>query len=128
MILGLFLTATASAQNCEKMELRYIYNKKEVLEKTEVCQFKEKEVSYFSSKSCMTKKCDLLTEKSEKIKVLNLYTQIGSPGFNLCRHLGGFGQIIKLKNKKETLETERCLKGKDFVEISLLIDTYKQYF
>ena len=124
LLSALFFCFHCEAYVCENIDISYIYDRKEIHEKIEFCTIEEKGLSYLVSKSCLKKNCGLLKADKEKISQLKLITQIGSPGFHLCRELGGLGQIFKLKKMQKTLETQRCLIGQDFVELSLLVDSY----
>lgn len=110
------------------MFVTYIYDKKGRRENVEICQLKKGEIAYISSRLCAEKKCDLFKEADRIYKDFHPYTIVGSPGFSLCRQMGGLGQIVKLTKGANTLETERCLSGKEFIEISYLIDEYKSYW
>ena len=106
----------------------HIYNKKEVIEKQTMCQVINGHYTYFTSPDCKEKKCKLFSSTKESFKDFKAFSQIGSPGFRLCRQLGGVGQIITVTKGKNKIETERCLDGKSFVEISFLIEHYKKFF
>jgi len=79
----------------------------------------------FYSLNCKAGKC--VGGKLKKSKILlnkpKVDTQLGSPGFSLCRHLGGMPQFIVIKNSQlGTHNTSGCFfNEKDFLSIDNLI-------
>lgn len=123
----------ASAEECQKARVRYIFDRKYVYEAVELCREKSPDnvIFYFSS-SCVKRQCEILKREKKEIKVKARYSNTGSPGFKLCQELAGVPQIFEFQLKDSPNQTwqssERCLFGeKDFVEISLLTREWKPF-
>jgi hypothetical protein len=71
-----------------------------------------------------------LKKNKSEIKIKDYYNRAGSPGFKLCRELGGVPQIFEFKKliKSDWQSVSRCLfSNEDFVEISLLTKEWKSF-
>ena len=122
---------SAAADVCKKASIRYIFDKKPVYEKAELCQKKTPDnMLFYLSASCANDKCDILKKYKSELVIKDYRSNIGSPGFKLCQELGGVPQIFEFSFSTDGLwqSAERCLFGKiDFVEISYLTREWKPY-
>ncbi len=121
----------ATAGVCKKASIRYIFDKKPVYEKTELCQKKTPDnMLFYLSASCVDDKCDILKKHKSELVIKDYRSKMGSPGFKLCEELGGVPQIFEFAFSDKGLwqSAERCLFGKsDFVEISYLSREWKSF-
>ncbi len=124
-----FTSSLLQAKICENMNVRIIFDKKEVIFKEVICFIKTSDnMLFYLSKSCQEGRCEILKRKKSNIKISNYNANIGSPGFKLCMELGGVPQIFDFsKDSLSWQSSERCLFEKDFVEISLLTREWKNF-
>jgi len=130
-LIALSYTGLVYSSTCEDMKIKIIYDRKTKINKEKMCRFIESDKTmYFMSESCLFYACDVLKKKKVKLVIPDYYSSIGSPGFKLCRDLGGLPQIYEYQEKqnKNWESTERCIfNDKDFVEISFLTYEWKNY-
>lgn len=125
----LFMPTVTFANNCEDVQIRIIFDRKSVITKEVLCSEKTSDnMIFYLSKSCIEKKCEILSRRKTDLVIKDYYKNIGSPGFKLCTALGGVPQIFEFsKDASWWQSTERCLFEKDFVEISLLTRQWKGF-
>ncbi|OFZ16221.1 MAG: hypothetical protein A2Z20_00100 [Bdellovibrionales bacterium RBG_16_40_8] len=76
------------------------------------------------SKSCYQPKCKALNV-IKKYKFTELFSQVGKPGFKLCRELKGTPQIIEFYVDKKPYKLDRCLfSDGSFVDTDHLLSQY----
>lgn len=126
------LIGQANAQTlatCREAEIKIIYDKRPILSKEMMCEKKlSNNLTYYMSPRCEKGDCAVLKRKKSNLIIPNYIGNIGSPGFKLCEKLGGVPQIFEFKmDGRDWESTERCLFGEDFIEISFLTQTWKDY-
>jgi hypothetical protein len=79
----------------------------------------------FISKSCLNGGCDAL-EVNYQVPESNLYSEVGKPGFKLCRILGGQPKILKFEVDGAWFKLDRCFFKSDrsFVDTGSLMNHY----
>jgi hypothetical protein len=76
------------------------------------------------SKNCQQKKCRAFEDK-RKFKISLLVSQIGKPGFKLCRELGGQPEIVNFFVQNRSYKLDRCLfKDGSFADSDFLLAHY----
>lgn len=117
-------------ESCTKGSIRYIHNKKIKKENIVFCIDQDKRDKFIYSKNCKGLMCDQVKEPWRKGIDLGKYpSSVGSPGFKVCRELGGSPQIIEFQiNDGEWNQSSRCMfNNKTFVSNNLLIKLWKPY-
>jgi hypothetical protein len=129
LIFLLIFPAMTLANTCDPYDVKIIYDRKEIFSKEVICTKKTSDnMVFYISKSCLDNKCEILKKKKSRVHIKDYYSNTGSPGFKLCTELSGVPQIFEYRSKKNAQwqSTSRCLfSNRDFVEISLLIDEWK---
>jgi hypothetical protein len=126
IIQPLFVSAS---ETCGPSQIEYIEDQKKVAVYTELCVSKDERGQLFYSKNCAQMNCSILKKESLKFISLEEYEpSIGSPGFKVCRELGGLPQIIDYNFKDQWHQGSRCIFDKDtFVSNDLLIKLWKDF-
>ena len=111
------------AAECFNGKLRYIAFFKVQIIQAKYCTNRDRTALY--SLSCKNKNCDAF----KQIFTINedaLYSEVGKPGFRLCREVGGDPQIIEFSANKKWYKLDRCLFTSDdsFVDTGTLLDFY----
>lgn len=108
------------------MQTRFILNKKVINQNEKVCI----DGNTANSPECismMNTKCPF-SEIDKNLNYRDFILPVGSPGFNICHHLGGSPQSYEIKTKSGKWEHyERCFSKdkKHFVDIDSLIKNYQ---
>lgn len=108
------------------METRFVLNKKEITQKEKICIDKDT-ASSPDCVSMMNTKCPF-SKIDKNLNYRDFVQPVGSPGFNLCHHLGGSPQLYEIKSKEGKWEQyERCFSKdkKQFVDVDELIKNYR---
>lgn len=119
-----------AGENCTKGSIKYTHNKESKQENIVFCFDEDKRDKFIYSKNCKGLKCDQVKEPWRKGIDLGKYpSSVGSPGFKVCRELGGSPQIIEFQiNDEEWNQSSRCIFNDDtFVSNNLLIKLWKPY-
>lgn len=92
------------------------------IEKSEYCFNKNK--TLLISKPCYQSHCEKsLSQK--KFKMSELFSDIGKPGFKLCRELNGRPEIITFFVENVPYKLDRCLfKEGNFIDTDYLLSLY----
>lgn len=124
-----FFSLCDAKEICSTGEISYIFKQKKVIQNLEFCFDKDKRDNYIYSKNCMGLSCKEVQNPHEKPLILSKYKHsIGSPGFKVCRELGGSPQIINFKIKNESHQGSRCIfNDTTFVSNNLLMKIWKDY-
>lgn len=76
------------------------------------------------SKECYKNHCEKELSK-RKFTIDELYSEIGKPGFRLCRNLKGNPQIITFYVEKKAFKLDRCLfSNGNYVDTDYLLSIY----
>ena len=111
---------------CEVMPTRFILNKKVINQNEKVCI----EGNTANSRECismMNPKCPF-SEIDKNLNYRDFVLPVGSPGFNICHHLGGSPQLYEIKMKSGKWEHyERCFSKdkKHFIDVDNLVKNYQ---
>lgn len=131
LLILLFSLPAYSAEKCEQGEVRYIHNKKSISQKLKFCVEETNRGSFVLSDSCSGKACKLLENPAARPVDLTSYKgTVGSPGFKVCRELGGQPQIFEYKfnSAEDWTKDSRCIfSEKDFVSNDVLLTLWKDY-
>lgn len=116
-----------AAEVCKSGEIRYMHNKKYVSNVQSFCH----EGNQIYSLSCKGKNCDFLQAPEKRpVDISSTNPTVGSPGFKVCRALGGQPQIFEYRfsDQKDWTEDSRCIFGKDeFVSNDMILGLWKDY-
>jgi len=121
-----FLTPTLSQAIetiCTYGKTKYIYIGKPIIKKEPYCLTypEDQKKASLISLNCKNKTCEALKEPSQIISKQKLYSEIGSPGFHLCRTLKGKPQLLDYWHGNQWHSTSRCQFSDDsFIEIDYL--------
>lgn len=76
------------------------------------------------SKNCQKNHCAALAAASRRIDISQLNTEVGKPGFKLCRLLGGKPELIEFLFRNTWYRLDRCLFDSDqsFVDTGTLLE------
>lgn len=112
---------------CKNGEIRYMHNQKYVSNVQRFCMEKNKVYSL----GCKGNKCDFLQSPEKRpVDISQSNSTLGSPGFKVCRALGGQPQIFEYRfsDQKDWTEDSRCIFGKDeFVSNDMILGLWKDY-
>ena len=128
----LIISSIALAEeSCKKGKIKYTY-KKELKEiEMQYCTDEDSRDKFIYSKNCKGLSCEQVKDPAKRPINLGKYpSAVGSPGFKVCRELGGSPQIIEYKiNGKDYWEqSSRCIFNEEtFVSNNLLIKLWKPY-
>ncbi|MCP4915233.1 MAG: hypothetical protein GY909_19085 [Oligoflexia bacterium] len=128
IIFLVFLSTNILAEEkCSEGMIEYIYKKKKVKKKLNFCFDKDKRDKYIYSTNCKGLKCKpLLIPEKRPVNISHYKSSIGSPGFKVCRELGGSPQIIKYKFDKKWNQSSRCIfNDSTFASNNLLLKLWK---
>ena len=76
------------------------------------------------SKDCYLTHCEKKLS-NKKYKMKDLYSDIGKPGFKLCRELSGTPQIINFFVDKKSYQLDRCLfKNENYIDTDYLLSLF----
>lgn len=104
IFLSLASTLAAAELTCLKGTIKKLYEMKEITEPSEFCTNAEGNV--LISKTC--EKLDCL--KDLPLAEVKFNTAgVGTPGFALCRKLGGGPEIVEFQVKEKWYKLDRCL-------------------
>lgn len=131
LILTFVLGHKASAGDavCSTGEIRYKYFGELKLEKAQYCYNDSK--TELQSQSCFEGKCQLIEDfkvKTREVDYYSLGSQYGTPGFKLCKIIGGLPQVVEFRVSGEWFALDRCLQGSDksFIDTGLLLNLLKE--
>lgn len=132
-ILVLFFIPLVSfaSEICKVGEIKYVHNKNDIIQKMEFCVDTTDNGKFVFSKNCSGSACKALSDPSSKPIDLRKYkSSIGSPGFKVCRELGGQPQLYfyRFDSKEEWQDDSRCIfSEKEFVSNALLFNMWQPY-
>jgi len=116
IVILFFTTCGVSANNCYDGKIRLRRFGKYELSMSKYCTNNESTI--LIGYTCRSKSCDALNKKI-MLDDGTLYSEVGKPGFKLCRELGGDPQIVEFLVSKRWYKLDRCL----FVSDGSFIDT-----
>ena len=123
LIVILLIPFTAFSENCFTGNIKLKKFGKIEMFKAKYCT--NENATVLISHSCASKKCDAL--KIEKpIDENSLFSEVGKPGFKLCRELKGSPQIVEFNVGRRWFKLDRCLFESDmsFVDTGTLLEHY----
>lgn len=119
-----------SKERCGLGVIKFTYKTKVKIEKEVFCYDEDKNNKFIYSRNCKSLKCKELATPAARPIDLSVYPHsIGSPGFKVCRELGGSPQIIEFKfNSSGWHQSSRCIFSNDtYISNDLLIKLWKPY-
>lgn len=135
LIFTLFITCSmvVDASECGPGKIKYIFNQKEVIKDIDLCVLEEKRGIILLSPSCKDQSCKEIMDPHKRPINLSKYSEtLGSPGFKVCKELGGKPQILEFlfpsKYKKDWQQSSRCIFNENtFVSNNFLLKLWKGY-
>lgn len=126
-LLAIFSVGLMAKEKCSEGTIQYIYKKKKIEKKLSFCFDEDKRDKYIYSKNCKGLKCkQLLIPEKRPVNIKQYKSSIGSPGFKVCRELGGSPQIIKYSFGKKWNQSSRCIfDDSTFASNNLLLKLWK---
>lgn len=106
----------ASEFKCTKGTISQIADSKEVKETSHFCY--NRDHTRLVSHGCQKFEC--VPNKSVG-KFSDYYSEIGTPGFKICRKLGGEPEIIEFFVDGKSYSLDRCLFKEEYVNVGFLI-------
>lgn len=102
-------------------KIKYIYKGEEKMEVAGYCFSADH--SYLLSPGCQNQPCAALSGSLPKIPDSDLAGSLGSPGFKLCRKVGGEPQLLEYFDGEKWWSADRCLFARDgsFVDTGILV-------
>jgi len=129
-IIGIILfSSSVSAEECGRGNISYYLNNKKISTDEKFCFDQDERSKYIYSQDCTGLKCKILKNPEERpVSLLGYKSSIGSPGFKVCRELGGTPQIVEYKLKEHQGKIDRCIfSEKTFVSNDLLMKLWKGF-
>lgn len=129
----LLLTQAFAEESCGPGKIKYTNKGKEVVKALSFCVQVEKRGILLTSITCKGGQCKELKDPHKRPVNLGKYPDtIGSPGFKVCRELGGSPQIIEYqypdKFKDQWKQSSRCLFREDtFASNNFLMKLWKPF-
>ncbi|MBT6324504.1 MAG: hypothetical protein HOJ35_00910 [Bdellovibrionales bacterium] len=118
ILISLIITSTAFSSTCKQGNLRWLTDAKLHQSVENICLTKSKK--FIISKKCGKNCQNQIKKKVSKVKAIPHGT-IGSPGFKLCRIIGGNGRLVQLNRNGWSNKSLCYFKDESFVEISYLL-------
>lgn len=116
--------AFANQLECGRIEIKKTLNKDIQTVRAQACTNKDR--TLLISENCRNRKCEALSFDPLLISKKDLASQLGKPGFKLCRKLSGEPSLIefKIKNKWYALDECRFAADNSFVNTGELLETF----
>ena len=127
VVLFFVCSASAEAGSCYKSSIRSEYFGTERVTQSYFCTNGEKTV--LISKNCQKKSCDAYRKESAK-GVSGIFSEVGNPGFTLCRNLKGKPEIIEFLVAGKWYKLNRCIFKSDnsYVDTGSLLAFYMKKY
>lgn len=109
-MIALILAIVASAEEFECLsggKLRFLALGSRHEESSSYCFDKTR--SLFLSRSCHERECAAKKAKGCEVPAEKLRGEVGTPGFKLCKAVGGEPQILEFHDGKKWWSMDRCL-------------------
>ena len=119
-----------SIEQCGKGVIKFTYKNQEKQIDEVFCYDEDRFDQYIYSKDCSSLACkELVNPAARPISLRSYPSTVGSPGFKICRELGGSPQIIEFQFKStDWHQSSRCIfSNNTFVSNNLLIKLWKPY-
>jgi hypothetical protein len=125
LFLSFFLVSSMTyALDCQKSKIQYITFGIKSVENSYFCTNQYKDL--IISNNCKNKKCYAYKASHLKYRVSSLSSEVGKPGFKLCRKLKGKPQIIRFLVLKKWYKLDRCIFSTDnsYIDSGSLLKFY----
>lgn len=117
---------SASLINCSISSSPIIENGRKNSNNTKVCFIEQNTNRFYISESCKYEDCLALEKQKVFLDFNNFITEVGKPGFKLCKALGGKPSLVNLAIFQNKLHTDKCtFKDESFVSTDYLIEVYR---
>ncbi|EQC47592.1 hypothetical protein [Bacteriovorax sp. Seq25_V] len=129
ILMAIVLNFSLRAEICGKGEITYFDTGKKISNSLSFCFDKDERSEFIYSKDCSKLKCKVLQNpKDRPVALMRYKSSIGSPGFKVCRELGGTPQIVEFSLKQNTGKLGRCIfTNQTFVSNDLLMKLWKGF-
>jgi len=120
-----FMTAAIAGEKdsvkCTEGKIRTSAFGETVITRAKICHGEM--IENFASASCRNKKCSAFKVR-KRYYIHEFLSDVGTPGFKLCRELGGAPEIVDISVDGSWHRTDRCVFKDGFVDTDSLLDFY----